>query len=100
MEEVINPKGVCGKFWVVKVYLLEHQPLISKTCFHTNKNLKCYPSYLHKIWTIMYKELCSNGECFSNVIVKTQSYLTLIKNPLYKREYGAENSQMDANIMN
>ena len=69
MEEVINPKGVCGKVWVVKVYLLEHQPLISKTCFHRNKNLKFYPRDLNKIWTIMYIELCNNGEYFLDVLV-------------------------------
>ena len=66
MEEGINTKGFCRKFWVMKVYLLDHQPLISKTYFHTNKNLKCY---LNKILTIMYIELCNNGECFSDFLV-------------------------------
>ena len=69
IKEVIDPKGVCGKFWVVKVYLLNNQPLISKTCFHTNKNLKCYSSDLNKIRTNLYIELCNNGECFSDVLV-------------------------------
>ena len=48
----------------------------------------------------MYIELCNNGECFSDVFVQAQSYLTQIKIDLYKNYYGEESSQMDANVMN
>ena len=48
----------------------------------------------------MYIALCNNGECFSDVLVQTKSYLMQIKIHLYKKEYGEESSQMDANIMN
>ena len=48
----------------------------------------------------MYIELCNNGECFGDVLLQTQSYFMQIKIHLYKKEYGAESSQMDTNIMN